>query len=35
MQSMETLKYRLFKKIVMLFGLEKAERIFIFFHLFK
>lgn len=31
MQNGETLKYRLFKKLVMLFGLEKAEKIFKFF----
>lgn len=30
MQNGETLKYKLFKKIVMLFGLEKMEKIFKF-----
>lgn len=35
MQSKETLKYRFFKKLVEIFGLEKAERIFLFFNLFK
>jgi hypothetical protein len=35
MQNKETLKYRFFKKLVEIFGLEKAEKIFIFFFRLK